>query len=256
MKKIHRLSVSLAVVLIAVALPIRAQQQATKPMDHAMNMAERSMSGTMDSIAMRHMELTPVRKANRADSAKALAAVKELRTAIARYRDTSVATADGFEMFAPGMKNQTTYHFTKNRNAVAALLRFDAAKPTSLLYEKDSAGRMKLVGAMYTLPRRASADRLDGRIPLSIARWHKHVNWCLPGKNREARWLERKNGLPVFGPESPIATKAECDKVGGQFEASVFGWMVHANVFAGDDLGTIFGDAHGGAGGHSGHNDH
>jgi hypothetical protein len=32
--------------------------------------------------------------------------------------------------------------------------------------------------------------------------------------------------------------------VGGQFEPSIFGWMVHANVFAGDDLGTIFADHH------------
>jgi hypothetical protein len=70
------------------------------------------------------------------------------------------------------------------------------------------------------------------------------VNWCLPPKADQARWFEKKDGLPVFGPESPIATKSECDKVGGRFEPSIFGWMVHANVFAGDDLGTIFGDHH------------
>ncbi len=98
---------------------------------------------------------------------------------------------------------------------------------------------------MYTMPKRASLSRLDDRIPLSVARWHKHVNWCLPKKGDQNRWLERKNGMPVFGPESPIATKVECDKVGGQFEPTLFGWMVHANVFAGDDLGTVFGDHHG-----------
>jgi hypothetical protein len=229
----------------AVAAPVAAQQAPpAKPADQAMHMAEHSMSGAMDSIAMRHMELSPVRKATKADSTRALAVVKELRAAIAKYKDTSAATADGYEMFAPKLETQKTYHFTKNGNALTSVFRFNAAKPTSLLYEKDSTGKMKLVGAMYTLPKRASLDRLDDRVPLGIARWHKHVNWCVPGKKNEARWLERKNGRPVFGPESPIATKAECDKVGGQFEESIFGWMVHANVFAGDDLRTIFSDHH------------
>lgn len=215
-----------------------------KSADQAMDMAEHSMSGGMDSIMMRHMELSPVRPATKADSTKALGVVKELRAAIAKYQDTATAVADGYEMFAPGMKNQKTYHFTKGGNALVGAFVFEPSRPTSLLYEKDAAGKMKLVGAMYTMPKRAPLDRLDDRIPLGIARWHKHVNWCVPGRGEQSRWMEKKNGMPVFGPESPIASKAECDKVGGQFESSLFGWMVHANVFAGDDLGTIFGDHH------------
>lgn len=230
----------LAIAILSTA-PVAARAQA----DRAMNMAEHSMSGAMDSIIKRHMELTPARAATKADSAKALAVVKELREGIAKYQDTATAVADGYEMFAPNMKNQKTYHFTKKGNAFGEALRFNASKPTSLLYEKDAAGKMKLVGAMYTMPKRASLSRLDERVPLSIASWHKHVNWCMPPKGEQARWLEKKNGMSVFGPESPIATKAECDKVGGQFEPSIFGWMVHANVFAGDDLGRIFGDHHG-----------
>jgi len=56
--------------------------------------------------------------------------------------------------------------------------------------------------------------------------------------------MERQDGHAVFGPESPIATQAACDSVGGDFHESLFGWMIHANVFAGDDLGAIFGDEH------------
>jgi hypothetical protein len=48
----------------------------------------------------------------------------------------------------------------------------------------------------------------------------------------------------VFGPESVIATKEACDAVGGNFYPSLFGWMIHANVFAGETLGAIFGDEH------------
>ena len=197
-----------------------------------------------DSIGRLHMEVTALRKPTRADSAKAIAVAKELRSAIAKYADTASAVRDGYTMFAPQMKTQKTYHFTRNMNAFTSVFRFDPAKPTSLLYERDSTGRMKLVGAMYTMPKRASLDRLNDRIPLSIAQWHKHVNWCVPGKKHQERWLEKKNGLPVFGPESPIATEAECKKVGGEFHETAFGWMIHANVFAGDDLATVFGHHH------------
>ncbi|HYC49666.1 MAG TPA: hypothetical protein VEB19_01030 [Gemmatimonadaceae bacterium] len=73
---------------------------------------------------------------------------------------------------------------------------------------------------------------------------HKHVNWCIPPKGQERRWLERRDGAPIFGPESPIATRSACDAVGGQFHASIFGWMIHANVFLGDDLATVYGHEH------------
>jgi hypothetical protein len=70
------------------------------------------------------------------------------------------------------------------------------------------------------------------------------VNWCLPRRSAAARWQERRDGQPVFGPESPIDTKAACEAVGGVFRPSLFGWMVHANVFAGNDPAAIWGDDH------------
>jgi hypothetical protein len=222
--------------VIAVTLPAAAQH------DHAA--AERAMTAAPDSIGRLHMEMTPLRKATKADSAKALAVVRELRAAIAKYADTTAAVRDGFKLFAPQMKAQKTYHFTRNSNAITSVFRFSSSRPTSLLYERDSTGKLKLVGAMYTMPRRTSFDRLNDRIPLSIAQWHKHVNWCVPGRKHQERWLEKKNGLPLFGPESPVATEAECKKVGGEFKQDLFGWMIHANVFAGDDIGAVFGHHH------------
>ena len=191
-----------------------------------------------------HMEMTPLRKATAADSARAASVVTTLRQALAQYRDTTAAVADGYKMFMPEMKNQKTYHFTNNWRAVQEAFRFDASKPTSLLYKKDSAGKFVLIGAMYTAPKRWGPDKLDARVPLSIAHWHKHVNWCLPKKGENQRWLERKDGEAVFGPASPIATKAACNAVDGNFEESIFGWKIHANVFAGDDPATIWGDDH------------
>ncbi len=199
-----------------------------------------------------HMEMSPLRSATKADSQKAAGVAVLLRSALGQYKDTVGAVADGYKMFMPQVKEQKVYHFTNNWRALQEAFRFDPEKPTSLLYKKDSAGTFILVGAMYTAPKRFGPDKLDSRVPLSIARWHKHVNWCMPKKGATERWLERRDGMPVFGPESPIATEKACKAVGGNFRETVFGWMLHANVFAGDDPGTIWGDTHAGHDMHAG----
>jgi hypothetical protein len=199
-----------------------------------------------------HMEMTPALRPTAGDSVRAARVAATLRTALARYADTTAAVADGYHMFLPGVKTQKVYHFTNNWRAVQEAVRFEPTRPTSLLYRKDSTGKLVLVGAMYTAPKRFSYEKLDARVPLSIARWHKHVNWCLPKRGEAARWTERRDGDPVFGPESPVATKEACDAVGGRFLPTMFGWMLHANVFAGDDPAAIWGDEHAGPDMHAG----
>ena len=198
----------------------------------------------MDMTAMAaHMETTPRRSPTTADSLRARAIVTALRSAIGKYRDVKVAEGDGFRMFAPQIRNQRVYHFTRNLWALENQFRFNASKPTSLLYTKDAQGKFVLVGAMYTAPKRDSPADLDQRIPTSVAQWHKHVNWCLPPRSETARWTETKDGRPVFGPLG-VATRNACDAAGGRFIEEVFGWMVHANVFASDDPAVIWGDDH------------
>jgi hypothetical protein len=203
-----------------------------------------------DEPEMRHMLMTPKRAVAAGDSARAADVAATLRAAIEKYRDTTAAVADGFHMFAPQVKNQKVYHFTRGLNAVSEAFRFDPAEPTSLLYVEDAGGAFRLVGAMYTAPKRFDLEQLDARVPLSIARWHKHVNWCVPAVGDGQRWLERTDGHPVFGPKSPIATKEACDAVGGRFLASPLGWMVHANVMTSDDPAVIWGDDHAHGGDH------
>lgn len=213
--------------------------------DHMVGMADHAMTTMVMDTAMRlHMEMTPVRTATHDDSVRALAVVTELRHAIEKYKDVSVAEHDGFQMFLPNVKNQRVFHFTNRRNAFKEAFRFNPEEPTSLLYRREAQGTMVLIGAMYTMPKRASLEQLDARIPLSIAHWHRHVNWCLPKSGDNARWMERRDGRPVFGPMSVIATREACDAVGGEFHESLFGWMIHANVFSGENLGAIFGDEH------------
>jgi hypothetical protein len=246
------LSVGLAAVLTASKSAAQGHVHPTAPAgdtsqmsdmaDHAMGS---SMAGSMDMNMMKHMALTPSRPATHADSARARQIATDLKRAIAKYADTAAAVADGYKMFAPNIKNQQVFHFTNGARGFKEAFRFNVEEPTSLLYKRDADGKFRLVGAMYTMPKRAKPEKLDERIPLSIAHWHRHVNWCLPKLGQGSRLAERDSaGQPKFGPESPVATKAACDAVGGRFYEAPLGWMVHVNVFEGDDLATIYGDEH------------
>lgn len=207
--------------------------------------AQSPMMSSADMKAMAaHMEMTKLSAKNTADSIRAIKLVAELRTSIAKYKDVNLAVADGFKQFAPQIKDQHVYHFTNYRWALENAFRFNPEKPTSLLYKKDATGNFVLVGAMYTAPKRYTESQLDERVPLSVAQWHKHVNWCLPPKGDPSLWQTKKNDRPVFGPLG-VSTEQECAAAGGTFEKEVFGWMVHANVFASDDPNVIWHDDHG-----------
>src|SRR6478752_1294912 len=98
----------------------------------------------MDPIASKHTELSPERRPAAGDSARALKLAAELRQAIARYKDTTVAEADGYHMFLPGLKNQKVYHFTNNARGFEAAFHFNPRKPTSLLYKRGRDGKLVL----------------------------------------------------------------------------------------------------------------
>lgn len=224
------------------ALLLLAPVSVSAQHSHSGNVMPAMSNADMTAMAA-HMELTPRRAATAADSVKANQIAATLRNAIARYRDVRLAEADGFHMFAPQIKDQQVYHFTRNLWALENQFRFDPERPTSLLYTKDDQGNFVLVGAMYTAPKRFSAADLNKRIPTSIGQWHKHVNWCLPPRREASRWMEMRNGRPVFGPLG-VSTIGECDAAGGRFIKEVFGWMIHANVFESEDPRVIWGDNH------------
>ena len=193
-----------------------------------------------------HVEYTPQRTASREDSLRARALVDSARKALAQYKDIARARRDGFQIFAADVKGQKVYHFNNYAWAMANEVNFDPAKPSSLLYEKTAGGGWKLVGVMYTASADATLEELDARVPLGMARWHRHVNFCVPNRGGRQRWNETRNGKPIFGPMG-VATRGECEALGGRFIPRVFGWMVHASAFAGDDPKTIWGDhTHGG----------
>jgi len=175
-----------------------------------------------------------------ADSIRAMAIADTLRRAIAKYADTARAVHDGYRMFAPDVKPQAVYHFTRKASGLKAAFTFDPAKPTSLLYKRDASGHLTLVGAMYTAPPRYSPAKLDARVPLSVAQWHQHVNLCVPRDKRELDRMRAGDPHTRFGLLGDIADKTVCEKANGRFVERIFGWMVHANVFEGTGVHDVW----------------
>jgi hypothetical protein len=192
--------------------------------------ASTDTSGSGMSHMAGHMYMTTLRPLKPGDQQKADAIVAAARTAMEPYRDYHKALDDGYRIFAPNVP-QPIYHFTKPGNGAAAWLHFDPLKPTSLLYKKMPDGGYQLVGVMYTDRVTASEDELDSRIPLSIARWHQHINFC---KAPAAKRDEYFGPDAKFGLMGSITTKDACEAAGGDFFPHVFGWMVHVYPYETD----------------------
>jgi hypothetical protein len=177
-----------------------------------------------------HMKMTESRPIEPGDQKKADAILSAAKTAMAPYQDYRKALADGYQIFLPRVP-QPEYHFTNRANAIAALTNFDPIKPTSLLYEKTPDGGYKLVGAMYTDRVDATEGELNARIPLSVARWHEHVNFCKAPPGHLAGYFGPN---AKFGMLGSINTREACDAAGGTFIPHVFGWMVHVYPYETD----------------------
>ena len=143
-----RHSIIIAALLAAVSGQLYAQHShdhsdPATPAAHGSHTASDPMAGASDmagdwkmTAMAKHMAYSSTRPLTAQDSVRAAYVINELRQAIAKYQDVKVAQADGYKMFAPEIKNQPQYHFTKGLNAMRNQFGFDPARPTSLLYKK------------------------------------------------------------------------------------------------------------------------
>jgi hypothetical protein len=165
-----------------------------------------------------HMDVTVPRAGKADDRARADAIVAAAKRVMARYATVADAERDGFKKFLPGVPLPTE-HFTKDAWALEAWTgRFDPDHPTSLIYERHGEA-LHLVGVMYTAAKNATEQQLDADVPLSIARWHRHVRICVlpPAMQHD----------PRFGLGGTISDASACSTAGGRWVPQVFGWMVH-----------------------------
>jgi hypothetical protein len=194
------------------------------------NVGGGSMSGGGMSHMAGHMYMTKLTKPTPADQQRADAILAQAKAAITPYMDYHKALADGYQIFEPNVP-QHQYHFTRYDYASEARMHFDPSKPTSLLYKKTSGGGYKLVGAMYTDRVDAPESELNDRIPLSIAHWHQHINFCKAPANQKAAYFGPN---AKFGLLGSITTRQACEAADGEFHPHLFGWMVHVYPFESD----------------------
>jgi hypothetical protein len=250
----------LAAVLLVSAVPVCAQ---TRPMNDSAFRNSFSMrvlqllqgfqmattpevAGALNALltdTSAHMRMAPAKVATAADSTRAATIVKTARAGLEKYKDVSVAEREGYIKFLPWLEDQPIYHYNNIQNVLASVQQFDATKPVSLLYKKDAAGKMSLVGAMYSSAV-GSVEDMDARLPLGIAHWHEHVDFCSPSPD------SIRVGAQKLDPASTakwlaISTREGCNAVGGRFVPRVFGWMAHVYLFADtDDPKVIWGEEH------------
>ncbi len=189
--------------------------------------ASQSMSGSsMD--ANPHVYTTVLRSDAPGDDRRAQEILDILRKSMAKYKDYRAAIADGYQPFMSKI-DQPLYWFINDRNAYLSAYEFNPGHPSSLLYKK-SKGNYQLVGAIFTAPKTATESQLNDRVPLSVARWHEHVNLCVAPKRAAGSPSDAKK----FGLNGSIATKDVCAAVGGRWVPQAFGWMVAVFPFESD----------------------
>ncbi len=180
-----------------------------------------------------HVRMTAMRAPKAEDQAVADEIAEELKGAIAKYADISVAEADDYFPFPADSSGLRIVHYVNVYRSWQENWRLNPQEPGSLLYERQPDSSLKLIGAMFVAPDDATEAELDERMPLSVTQWHLHTNICVPDPIWDSeQWKIEDNGAPRFGPQSAIATEVACAEVGGDFMPTAFGWMVHAYVFA------------------------
>ena len=199
------------------------QQKGSMPGMDMSGMGDMSDMGPSMAAMAGHVYMTPLRPKQPGDDEKAKAVVANVKASIERYKDYRKALVDGYVIARPELK-QPQYHFINQVNTREADIHFDPGNPTALLYRRTPMQQYKLEGVMYTASPDATEEELNQRVPLSIARWHRHTNVCFAPEDRINDYQATH---PKFGMFGSINTQEACTAERGTFNASLFTWMLH-----------------------------
>jgi hypothetical protein len=188
-----------------------------------------------------HMQMSYKGKPQPGDDQRAREIVAAAHRVIAHYSDVNTALQDGYKPFFPTAKVGEEVHYTNHRYNRLEQSHPDYDHPGSILYQRTADG-MKAVGVMYTAPQDSTPEQLNAVAPLSVATWHRHVDFC--GAPRSARLGEKWGPNAQFGPQGSIHTEEDCNQAHGLWIPVVLGWMTHVypdakspnNVWAGMDM--------------------
>ena len=190
----------------------------------------RYQGGTTDATPVpsmkmwNHMQMSLKGQPQPGDQQRARRIVAAARNVVARYSDVNTALRDGYRPFHPTGKLGEEVHYTNYRYNRLEQSHPDYEHPGSILYKRTKDG-MQAVGVMYTAPQDATPQRLDSVAPLSVATWHRHVDFC--GGPRDLPIEEQLGPHAQFGPQGSIHTEKACKEAHGLWIPVVFGWMTH-----------------------------
>ncbi len=156
-----------------------------------------------------HMYLTSPRTAQPGDKAKASTIVADAKQAMAPYKDYRQALADGYHIFCRTYRSLSITSPAPKTDWPRESFR--STEAYFALYKKTPDGGYQLIGVMYTDRVNADEDELNERIPLSIARWHQHTNFCKAPEGQKAAYFGPN---AKFGPArfDPHARRLRCGR--------------------------------------------
>jgi len=172
----------------------------------------------------RHMQMSVKGDPSPGDSARAAQILAAADAVLSRYRDVKTAVSDGYKPFFPTGRVGEEIHYTNYRYRRKEQQQVDYSQPGSILYKRTAEGLIA-VGVMYTAPVDASPQQLDAIAPLSIATWHRHVDFC--GGPRTLPASEQFGPNARFGPQGSIHTEEACKAAQGLWIPVVLNWMTH-----------------------------
>lgn len=187
-----------------------------------------------------HMQMSLKGDAQPGDQQRAEAIVATAKKVVAHYADVNTALADGYKPFHPSGKMGEEVHYTSRHYAQLEKQHIDYDHPGSILYKRTPQG-MQAVGVMYSAPQDSTPQQLNAIVPLSIATWHRHVDFC--GAPRSAPFTEKWGPQAQFGPQGSIHTEQACSAAQGLWIPVVFGWMTHVYPNA-DDPSKVWAGMH------------
>jgi hypothetical protein len=179
---------------------------------------------SVPSMKMGHMQMSLKGEAAPGDDARAGEILKVADKVLSRYRDVKTAVHDGYKPFFPSGKIGEEIHYTNYRYRRNEQQHIDYGRPGSILYKRTSEG-LQAIGVMYTAPADASPQQLDAIAPLSVATWHRHVDFCGGPKNLPAS--DQFGPSARFGPQGSIHTQEACIAAQGLWIPLVLEWMTH-----------------------------
>jgi hypothetical protein len=188
-----------------------------------------------------HMQMSLPGKPQPGDKQRAQRIVAAAGSVVAHYSDVDTALQDGYKPFHPTGKLGEEVHYTSRRYNRLEQRHVDYDHPGSILYKRTPEG-MQAVGVMYTAPQDSTLEDLNAVAPLSMATWHRHVDFC--GGPRGLPLEELFGPHAQFGPQGSIHTEEACKEAHGLWIPVVFGWMTHVypnakspnEVWAGMDM--------------------